>query len=251
MIDNFCNKILHGDCIGIMKDIPDKSVDLILTDPPYNVSSDTKIIRDGGKFKKAKTIDMNFGDWDWGSILPIDYIDEFVRILKSEGVLCLFYNMLFVGMIGYYLQEKHNFTVRCIGSWVKKNPAPQARKVKWQTGTEMFLVATKNSGTGHHFNYKLGQSPDYFTTSINYEHLHPNQKPDSLFAWIVKYWSFENDLVLDPFIGSGTTAIACLNTNRQFIGIELSEKYYKIAEKRAKQVKTDIDKSFIKPWECF
>jgi len=223
------------DCLEGMKDIPDGSIDLLLTDPPYNVSNKTKITRNGGKFGKAKTIDMDFGDWDKNVIMWTDYIDEFVRLLAPNGCLIMWYDRLLLGTVGIYLQDTYGFQVWHIGSWVKSNPAPQARKVKWQTGTEMFLVATKNKGTGHHFNFKLGQSPDYFKHSVSYPHIHPTQKPLELTKWQVNYWSFENDLVLDPFAGSGTTLVACKQLGRRYIGFENNAEYFEKANKRLSQ----------------
>jgi len=224
--------LIQGDCMEVLPKIPDASINLILTDPPYNISKRDKITRRGGKFGMAKDITLNFGEWDFGKIKPEDYLPEIVRVLKPNGVLVMFYDKLWLGIIGLWLQEEFGFRVRYIGSWVKRNPAPQARKVKWQNGVENFLIATKNEGSGHHFNYKLGQSPDYFVTSVNYKHLHPTQKPLDLIEWIVNYWSFEGDLVLDPFLGSGTTMEACLQLNRNCIGIDIDEKYIKITKER-------------------
>jgi len=224
--------LIHGDCLKILSKLPDESIDLILTDPPYNISKKDKITRNGGKFRVAKDISLSFGEWDFGSVKPEDYIPEFVRVLKSSGVLVMFYDKLWLGIIGLWLQEEYGFRVRHIGSWVKSNPAPQARKVQWQSGVENFLIATKNRGAGHHFNYRLGQSPDYFISSVNYKHYHPTQKPLDLIKWIVSYWSFEGDLVLDPFLGAGTTMLACLELGRSCIGIEREAKYIEITKRR-------------------
>jgi DNA modification methylase len=239
--DDFINKVICGDCLEIMKFIPDESVDLVVTDPPYNISYENEIIRDGGKFGIAKNINLNFGEWDKNKIFPKNYVDDFVRILKNNGVLIMFYDRLYLGLIGLYLQNKHNFKVRHIGNWIKSNPTPQARKVKWQIGSEMFIVATKNNGSGHHFNYGLGQSPDYFITSISFEHLHPTQKPEELIKWMINYWSFEEDIVLDPFLGSGTTAVACKQLKRNFIGIEINPEYCEIAKKRLNNLPKRLD----------
>lgn len=219
----------NTDCLVGMKDLPSKSVDLIFTDPPYNVSSSTKITRDGGKFGHAKDINLNFGEWDYGSVMPEQYIDEFVRLLKDCGVLVMFYNKLYLGAVGQYLEETYGFQVRHIGSWIKSNPVPQARKVKWQNGVENFLIATKNKGSGHHFNYRLGQSPDYYVHSVSYKHEHPTQKPLPLAEWIVSYWSFEGDTVFDPFCGSGVFLVAAKKLNRNYVGYELDKKYYDLA----------------------
>lgn len=225
----------HGDCVEHMKTMPDNSIDAIITDPPYNVSKKgSEIVRGAGTMFQGKNISLDFGEWDRNEVVWENYIDDFARLLKPNGVLVMFYDKLYLGMIGLYLQEKFGFQTRHIGAYVKKNAAPQARRVKWQNGLEQFLVATKNKGEGHHFNYKLGQSPDYFLTSVNYEHLHPTQKPLILMEWIVKFWSFEGDVVFDPFMGIGTTGIACMRLNRNFIGDEIEKKYFQIAEKLIK-----------------
>jgi len=143
----------------------------------------------------------------------------------------MFYERLLIGVIGLYLQKKFKFKVRHIGAWIKTNPAPQARRVRWQIGLEFFIIATKNEGTGHHFNYKLGQSPDYFMHSVSFKHYHPTQKPLKLFEWIISYWSFEGDIVLDPFVGSGTTALACEKLGRRWVCIERDEKFCEVSKR--------------------
>lgn len=213
--------LIHGDCLVELPNLAKGSFDLIATDAPYNVSEKgSKIVRGRTGIYKGKDISLDFGEWDRNVIQPSDYIDTLVELMTSVGVLVLFYDKLYLGQIGLYLQDKYGFQVRHIGSWVKDNPAPQARKVKWQNGVESFLVATKNKGEGHHFNYRLGQSPDYFRTSVNYDHIHPNQKPESLMTWIIKYWSFKGDNVLDCFMGSGTTGVSSKQIMRNFTGIE-------------------------------
>lgn len=225
---------LHNeDCLQYMKRLQSESFDLIATDPPYNVSVEgAKIVRGAGTVFEGGDINLDFGEWDRNQIDWKDYIDLFVSLLKPKGVLVMFYDKLYLGSIGIYLQEKYDFQVRHIGAMVKTNPAPQARRVKWQNGLEQFLIATKNKGEGHHFNYRLGQSPDYFMTNNGYEHFHPTQKPIEIMSWLVQYWSFENDAVLDPFMGSGTTGIACVQHDRNFYGCEISPEYFAIAEKR-------------------
>ena len=228
------NGILYcGDCLEIMKGFPEGIIDLVLTDPPYNVSKNDRIVRNNGRFGKAKPINLNFGEWDYGSVRWEDFMPQFNSLLKENGVLAMFYDRIELGVVAKHLTTI-GWKVRHIGIWIKTNPAPQARKVGWQIGSEFFLVATKNHGSGHHFNYQLGQSKDYFTHSVSFKHLHPTQKPLELIKWIASYWSYEGDLVLDPFMGSGTTAVACEELNRRWIGIEINEEYCEIAEKRLK-----------------
>lgn len=224
------------DCLEFMKTLPDKSVDAIITDPPYNVSvKGAKIVRGKGTAFEGVDINLDFGAWDRNAITWKDYINDFARLLSDNGVLVMFYDKLYLGVIGLYLQKKYGFTIRHIGAMVKRNPAPQARRVKWQNGLEQFLIATKNKGEGHHFNYSLGQSVDYIETTVNYKHYHPTQKPIEALVWLVKYWTYEGDTVFDPFMGSGTTGIACIKTGRNFIGCENNKDYFEISLQRLKQ----------------
>lgn len=229
---------LHpGDCRNFFPTFEPGSFDAIITDPPYNVSEEGKeISRETGKFQ-GSNIRLDFGEWDRNEIKWEDYIDFFPPLLKPCGVLVMFYDKLYLGTIGIYLQDRYGFQVRHIGSLIKRNPAPQVYKVKWQNGVECFLVATKNKGTGHHFNRNLGQSPDWFETSNNYEHEHPTQKPLPAMEWIVQYWTFEGDMVLDPFAGSGTTGVACIETGRNCVLIEKHAEYYRIAKRRMAEAK--------------
>lgn len=241
-MNNYKYSLHNGNCLEIMPQFPNESFELILTDPPYNVSAEgARINRGRGKYSEGKDIILDFGEWDKGQITWQDFILEFERLLTPHGVLVLFYERMQLGTIGVYLQSR-NWQVRHIGCWVKSNPTPQARKVKWQNGTEMFLVATRNKGTGHHFNYQLGQSPDYLICPVNIPHrIHPTQKPLKLIEWIISYWSYENDRVLDPFMGSGTTGVACLQLNRYFVGIEQDEKIFEQAENRLKSVNPQLN----------
>lgn len=230
-------KLFLGDCIPILREFSDNSIDSIITDPPYNVSvKNSKIVRGKGTIFEGGNISLDFGEWDRNKIYWIDFIDDFARILTPVGILVMFYDKLYLGQIGCYLQDKYGFQVRHIGNYIKSNPAPQARKVKWQNGCESFLIATKNKKSGHHFNYRLGQSPDYYRRSNNYKRTQPTQKPLDLMEWIVKYWSFEEDTILDPFMGSGTTGEACLNLNRKFIGIENKPEHFQNAYDRISSV---------------
>jgi len=233
----FINKIILGDALEILPKIPKSSVDLVLTDPPYNISRPIKIIRRRGKFGKAKEINLDFGDWDKNKIKPYDWIPLVYPILKPSGVLILFYDKKEISCIAKWLEAKFNMRVRHIGVWIKRNPPPQARKTQWQSATEFFLIATK--GSGHHYNWKEGQHPDYIITALcqgKERYDHPTQKPEALAVDLIKWWSFEGDIVLDPFCGTGTFPAVAYKLNRKFIGIEKERKYYEIARKRLERL---------------
>lgn len=224
------NKIYHGNCIELMKEIPDSSIDLILTDPPYDLQKSFIIVRNGGKYGKAKTINPNF---DWDNKVDYIWINECYRVLKEFGVFIVFYNMRYIQSIIEY-GESLDFYLRQVCGWHKSNPVPQVRKVKWASALELFIIMTKGKGK-HTFNWELGYKHNVLESPIcmgNERTEHETQKPIKIFKEIIEYWSKENDIVLDPFIGSGTTAATCIRTNRNFIGIEINEKYYNIAKKR-------------------
>ncbi len=242
------NRIILGDCREVMRSLPKKCIDLLLTDPPYNISNDAEIVRNGGKFGVAKSISMNFGEWDRNVIMPNDWVPRAIETLTENGVFISFYDKRHISHLCDLLEENGCF-IRHIGTWHKLNPAPQARKVKWQIAGEMFVIATKNKGTGHHYNYKEGQHHDVITTPIcqgNERYDHPTQKPEALINPLIKWWSFEGDVVFDPFCGTGTIPAVAKKLGRRFIGVENDERYFSIAKARVDVIQAMRLTSFLK-----
>ncbi len=195
--------------------------------------------KDFARFK-GRDINYNFGEWDIfdGDKDYLDFmkkwLDELPRILKPNANVVIFLARKYRSVIGNYLEYKHNIRWRNELIWVKTNPVPHLRKVQFASGTEHAIWLSNGKNT---FNYKEGHSPNYFISSIcmgKERTEHPTQKSISLIQWILKYLSNEGDLVLDPFMGSGTTAVASKILNRNFIGFEISEEYVKIANERLK-----------------
>lgn len=235
------NKIYLGDCLEIMKDIEDKRVDLILCDLPYGVTSRN----------------------EWDEIIPFDKLwEQYKRIIKDNGVIVLTAIQPFASMIVMSNLEMFKY------EWIwektqgtgflnsKKQPLrnheqilvfyksqPAYNPQMWQSNPYIAKRLDKSYST----NYGKQKRVDTINTDgkrypltiqkfkYDSEKIHPTQKPLALFEYLIKTYTKEGDLVLDNCIGSGTTAIACLRTNRNFIGTELSEKYYKIANKRLKE----------------
>jgi DNA modification methylase len=230
---------LHlGDCLEIMPLIPDKSIDIILTDPPYGISDNIRITRGKNKMKfKGSDINYNFGDWDifrsWDNLynFTVKWIDLSISKIKDDGVFITFFDRKKIGHIIDYL-ENIGFRFRNMIFFCKSNPVPQARKINWQSSVEVGIIMTRGKA---HYNYIRGQHKEYWTIPIcsgNERTPHPTQKPLKIFSDLVEWWSFDDDTVLDPFMGSGTTGVACKNLNRRFIGIEKDEKYFEIAKRR-------------------
>lgn len=235
-------RLIFGDCLKEMKKLSDNSVDMLLTDAPYGIANEIVISRgrNGMKFK-GTDITHNFGEWDKFDGIK-DFLDftfawsgECARILKAGGIFINFSDRDKINFQSHFLQQ-NNFKSKGYFAFIKSNPVPQARKVKFMNGWEMAGIWQKLGGELT-FHYELGQQPDYYIGSIcsgNERTEHPTQKPLKMFKMLVNYWSNENDTILDPFMGSGTTGVAALQLGRKFVGIEKEKKWFEIAERRIK-----------------
>jgi DNA modification methylase len=214
---------LHlGDCLEVMKQIPDKSVDLVLTDPPYNIARENN-------FSTMGRAGIDFGEWDKGFDL-FSYIDQVSRVLNKDGSFVVFNAWRNLGAIADYA-EKQGFETKDMIRLEKSNPMPRNRDRRYITDYEcaIWFVKEKAKWTFNRQDDKY-QRPK-FVACIE-SGLHPTQKNLSLMENLVKIHSNENNVVLDPFMGSGTTGLACKNLNRHFIGIEQNANYFEIAKGR-------------------
>ena len=237
------HKIICGDCIEVMKEMESNSVDLVVTDPPYGISSEVRITRGRNKMKfKGPDIILKFGDWDVFEGLEeqmkwtFQWIDECVRILKKGRIFAMWFDRDKINFVSHYLQRKYQFKSKGYFAHLKSNPVPQARKVKWMNGWEIIGLWQKPGGKLV-YNWQLGQQKDYMIVPIvsGKERLnHPTQKPEKIVELFIKYWTKEGETILDPFIGSGTTGAVAKKLGRNFIGIEVSKEYCGLAEKRIK-----------------
>ena len=249
-IEKFTGKIIQGDCLSVMKSIPDNSVDLVLTDPPFAISNEVVITRGRNKMKfKGKDVKFDFGEWDKFDSLEdylqftFKWLDECIRILKEGKLIISYFDRDKINFISNYLQKKHKFKLKGYFAHLKSNPVPQARRVKWMNGWEEAGLWQKPNGKLT-FNYQLGQQKDYMQVPIcggKERTKHPTQKPLKIIKLFIKYWSNENDIILDPFLGSGTTAVACKSLNRKSIGIETNKEYCNIARKRLANTEKPLD----------
>jgi DNA modification methylase len=198
-----------GDCLEILPLI-DEKVDLVLTDPPYNASH-KKI-----EFKEKKYFSIN-EKWDK------DFKIDFINILKANQLLVF---------CSHHTIFDYPKNVQQILHWEKINPFPAISKV--YTFSIEYILWYVNS---HPYTFNKTGLKDVFKYSFcngSEREKHPAQKPIKLIQQLIKTHSKENDLILDCFIGSGTTAVACEKLNRRWIGIEISEKYCDIAKQRIK-----------------
>jgi site-specific DNA-methyltransferase (adenine-specific) len=211
-----------GDCLEVMRSISDKSIDLVLTDPPYNIARKNN-------FATMGRAGIDFGEWDKGFDL-FSYIDQVSRILKKDGSFVVFNDWRNLGAIADYA-EKQGFDTKDMIRLEKSNPMPRNRDRRYITDYECAIWFVKK-GAKWTFNRQDSkyQRPK-FVANIE-SGLHPTQKNLSLMENLVKIHSNQGDMVIDPFMGSGTTGLACKNLNRKFIGIEQNADYFEIAKNR-------------------
>jgi len=246
-------EILLGDCLELMKDIPNGSIDMILADLPYGTTA-----------------------CKWDTIIPFDKLwEQYERVIKQTGAIVLTCSQPFtsalvmsnIRMFRYdYTWDKINRYTGVLNAnkmplrihediviFYKMLPTYNPQKTKGKP-----YVARKTKGVGEHTQYGKIDKVTYTENKGEYNPLsiigipannrkenglHPTQKPVALFEYLIKTYTNEGELVLDNTAGSGTTAIACLNTNRQFIVMEKEQKYYDIILKRV----ADFNKNFEQP----
>ena len=220
-----------GDCKELLKTLPDNSIDLILTDPPYNIA---KYSTGNIKFNWRSDINNDIAEWDEAPLDPSYFIEDFKRILKPKGNAFIFtsYNM-----IGEWHKafDKEYDTFQFM-AWHKRNPVPNFMQTSFLNSVELIICFWNK---GHTWNFtNQAEMHNFIETSIcgGSERLkdpkHPTQKPIKVLEHIINIASNEGDVVLDPFMGVGSTGVAAKNLNRNFIGFELDEKYFEAAEKR-------------------
>ncbi len=230
-MDKWLNKIICGDCLEVMKELPDKSVDLVLTDPPYKMNHSTGGCTNigfenkwQGMIKAGNTVmdfdtDINFSEW----------VGEMYRVLKNDTHAYIFINdKNLYELLGEC--QKVGFQLSNILVWHKNNCTPNRYYMK---NGEFILFLRKGKAVPIN---NMGTKAVLDINNINgKDKLHPTEKPIELLEILIKNSSLSNDIILDPFLGSGTTAVASLNTGRFFVGIEKEPKYCEIARKRLEQ----------------
>jgi site-specific DNA-methyltransferase (adenine-specific) len=247
------NEIIHGDCLEVMRQFPDKSIDMILCDLPYGTTA-----------------------CEWDTVIPFEPLwEQYERIIKDNGAIVLFGNEPFssyvrISNIKFYrydwiwkksrptgflnakkipLKEHENIMV-----FYKKLPIynPQGIVVGNFNNFRKAKLNKNNDIYGKEKEFGISKIGNYPTTILefpsvtNKERVHETQKPVALCEYLIKTYTLPGEVVLDNCIGSGTTAIACINTGRNFIGVEIEEKYVKIARERIEKHKK-LDKMRLFP----
>ena len=227
MIGIELNSIYNEDCLEGMKRIPDKSIDLIVTDPPYLINY-TRHVK-GHRFSKPILNDNN------NKQLIIDYIKECYRVMKDNTAMYMFASHKTVDIFKQEL-EKY-FNVKNIIIWDKQRQGMGDTSTVFGFQYELIFFVSKGQPK---INGKRLSDIWSFPKIVGKQQMHQNQKPIELITQCILKHSGEDDIILDGFIGSGTTAIACLNTNRNFIGFELDKEYFDMANERINKHKKEL-----------
>jgi len=235
-------ELLHGDCLELMKDIPDKSIDMILCDLPYGTTA-----------------------CKWDVIIPFEPLwEQYKRIIKDRGAIVLFGSEPFSS----YLRMSNIRQYKYDWIWDKKkggnimNLKQQPYKVheiiSVFAGGNYYPIMTEqrprtgktysigeangieNYGDLRHYDKKFPKSILEVSNANQKGKVHPTQKPVALLEYLIKTYTNENETILDNCMGSGSTGVACINTNRNFIGIEKDKTYFEIAKNRIEKAQQDV-----------
>lgn len=246
ILENVHYTLLQGDCLELMKHIPDKSVDMILCDLPYGTTQ-----------------------CKWDTIIPFELLwEQYNRIIKDDGAILLFGQEPFSSYLRLSNLQEYKYdiywekerltniqqvkkrvgkTVENISVFYKKQCTYNPQMVKYEGKPRSNKV--KNGTLGELTDNAVKKVKEYKDTGWRYptqvwkfqrdclkSNLHPTQKPVALLEELIRTFSNEGDTVLDNCMGSGSTGVASLNLNREFIGIELDAKYFEVAKKRLEEV---------------
>ncbi len=244
------NRVYRGDCVEVMKSIPSASVDLIFADPPYNLQLTHALRRpDKSEVVGVRHDWDRFDDFDSYDLFTHEWLAEARRVLKDHGSIWVIGSYHNIYRVGSMMQDEGFWILNDV-VWRKTNPMPNFRGTRLANAHETLIWAAKQTTrSGYRFNYRtlkslndgLQMRSDWVMPICHGDErckfadgttAHPTQKPLSLLRRVLLTATEENDLVLDPFFGTGTTGVACTQLGRNFIGIEADEDYVALARDR-------------------
>ncbi len=250
---NLENKIINGDSLKELKKIPDESFDLIFADPPYNLQLRNQLIRpDRSKVDAVNDKWDQFENFKVYDDFTMNWLSECRRILKKNGSIWVIGSYHNIFRVGTKIQDLGFWILNDV-IWNKNNPMPNFRGTRFTNAHETLIWASKDKNSKYTFNYQslkcLNDDLQMRSTwnlpicngnerlKEKGKKVHSTQKPESLLHRILLASTNKNDLILDPFLGSGTTAVVAKKLGRIFYGIEKDKKYFNAANKRLKNTK--------------
>jgi len=250
--------IIHGDCIENLKTIPNNSIDLIFADPPYNMQTEGELLRtDGTKFNGVSDSWDKFSSLEEYDNFTKKWLIECKRVLKDDGAIWVIGSFQNIFRLGYIMQDLGFWILNDV-IWSKPNAVPNFGGTRFQNSHETLLWCSKSKKSKYHFNYKTmkvfnggKQMKSIWDIGIciGKERLkdkygnkvHSTQKPEALLYNVILSSTEKNDIVLDPFFGTGTTGVIAKRLGRRYIGIERNEEYILAAEKRLRNTIEESD----------
>jgi len=248
------DQIISGNCLHVLKTLPEKSVDLVFADPPYNLQLEKDLWR-------PNSTKVNGVDESWDQFINFEAYDRFTlewlagcrRVLKDNGTIWVIGSYHNIFRVGRILQDLGFWILNDI-VWIKNNPMPNFHGVRFTNAHETLIWAQKIKGNRYTFNYQVMKSINNEAQGnsgvqmrsdwrlplctgkerlkINGEKAHPTQKPEALLERVIMSSTDPEDIILDPFLGSGTTGAVAKKLGRHWIGIEADEGYVAIAQQR-------------------
>ena len=254
------NKIINGDSLKELKKIPDETFDLVFADPPYNLQLKNKLTRpDRSEVNAVNDKWDQFGSFKKYDDFTYKWLSECKRILKKNGAIWVIGSYHNIFRVGAAIQNLGFWILNDV-IWNKKNPMPNFRGTRFTNAHETLIWASKSENSKYTFNYQsLKCLNDDLQMRSNWDlpicngterlkkngkKVHSTQKPEALLHRILLATSNKNDLILDPFLGSGTTATVAKKLSRNYYGIEKEKSYFKAAEQRLKNTKP-IEDSYL------
>lgn len=223
------NELYHIDCMEGFKQLNNNSIQMILTDIPYgNV---TKNGEERAKYS-GQLRNINKGAADEITFNLVEFLEECYRVCK--GTIYIFCGKEQVSEVfSYFSSKRDGMTRQCV--WHKTNPSPSNGQHMWLDSIENCVFFKKRKQTfNQHCKHNVWDFP------VGRSKRHPTEKPLKLFEYLIESSTHEGEIILDPCIGSGTTAEACINLGRKYIGFEVNSEYYNIANERINNVKGDL-----------
>jgi DNA modification methylase len=224
-------RLIYGDCMSFMKTMPDNSVDLILTDPPYNIA---KYSTGNIELPGRSALNNDIADWDKVNINPMELLPDFKRIISPKGNIFVFTSYNMIGK--WHEAFDPQFDTFQYFIWHKTNPTPKIYKNGFLNSCEMIICMWNK---GHTWNFSSQNAMhNFFECPICMpperikEPKHPAQKPVKLLKHIIEISSNEGNVVFDPFMGVGSTGEAAVSLNRNFVGCEINKTYFDACKRR-------------------
>ena len=247
------NKIIKGDSIESMRSLPDNSIDVIFADPPYNLQLKNDLSRpDSSKVNGVTEGWDRFKSFEEYDKFTKDWISEAQRILKPEGTIWVIGSYHNIFRVGNAMQNLGFWILNDI-IWYKSNPMPNFKGTRFTNAHETIIWASKNHNSKYNFNYHAMKSlnegtqmrSDWYIPicsggerikDSNGNKIHSTQKPEALLYRVLLSSSKKDDIILDPFFGTGTTGAVAKKLGRNFIGLEREDIYINAAKKRIKKI---------------